>query len=235
MFVRTRFALLFLLMGCVNSFHSGRDVQIESRLSSDEEIVGRCKSLECEYLDLSDSKLGDYSFLSSMPHVIDLNLARSDIASLSDISNLAHLRSLDIRSTKITSLKGIGELRHLVTLVAHDNSIESGAGDLIELEFLKELHVDPTGSQLLSSVAQVNSLQFLYLGEGTVVDLNLLSGSRSISDLYIRSEVRQDLKPLLAIDSLKWVYIDISEVPPWVVEDFGEAGVLLTDFPTPLR
>ena len=155
--------------------------------------LGQIKNLRLFYT--VSSSYEDYTFLSSMTSLWELQLNGTDIADLSPLAAMTELKRLDLSNcSRITDLSPLSSLSDL-----------------------KYLNLSMTAVTDLTPLSSLTALQVLHASEMPIADLTPLSAMKELQELFISDTRVSSLAPLASLPSLRILWAGscaLSDITP---------------------
>lgn len=135
-----------------------------------------------EQLTVSNGKSNDFSFLSSLPNLVELSIKNTDISqeNLKIISGLPQLKKLTLSYCNISGVTPLSKATSLVYLDLNNNTIRNIDG-LDALVNLQELNLQHNAVQQLNALSSLNQLQRLDVSYNVLTSVAPLSKLSSLT------------------------------------------------------
>ena len=194
----------FKSLAPLSSLSKLENLRITGTVHSGLQTLGALKNLKSLYLDPSTTEgITDFSFISAMTALNQLQLSRIDTADLDFLRPLTQMQQLTIPSSKLRDIGPLSGMSRLTTLDLSSNKIEN-IEPLSGLITLHSLNLSKNKISDLSPLESLTQLEALSLNKNELIDLNALSGLIHLKSLELASNDVADLSPLsgLRLDSL---------------------------------
>lgn len=149
------------------------------------------------------SKLSDISLLSTFTNLTELDLSGNSITNLSPLTTLTELRELDLSRNFITDLTPLSALKNLTYLRlcgdhAHQLTESIDFSPLLALTQLKclDLSSNKITDRALETIAQLTTLESLYIGYNRITDISPLASLPNLTHLKTNGNDITDFSPL---------------------------------------
>lgn len=167
-------------------------------------LVGLCN---LENLAITDTVLGDVSFLLKLPRLINLSVRYSKLRETSTLSKLFRLKVLDLADTHLSDVSFLEPLRNL-----------------------KSLYLSNNGPCDLSVLAQVSNLEDLDLAFSRTSDISILESLKKLKDLNLEGNYITDFSPLFRLHSLRNLVLSDEEEGKGVKESMPNVRILFGNY-----
>ena len=157
-------------------------------------------------LNLSFCSLSDMSFLSSLAELRNLHLGSNSIADISVLAGLTQLTSLTLLSNAITDLSPLSGLTQLINLNCDSNAIVN-LPTLVGLTQLRQLSFRHNTISNLAPLAGLPQLISLNLYSNNISDVSALSGLTQLRNLYLDYNAISDVSALAELTQLTQLYL----------------------------
>ena len=152
-------------------------------------------------LDLSHSGISDVSFLSNFTKLTELRLGDNSISDIFALTNLKQLNQLYLWNNNISDVYPLAELKRLTWLMLDDNII-SDISPLAKLTQLPGLGLGGNTISDISSLAKLKKLTQLYLWNNTISDISPLAELKELTQLRLGDNIISDISPLANLKKL---------------------------------
>ena len=156
-------------------------------------------------LNLSESKISDFSFLENLSNLTQLDLSGTSISDLSPLANLSNLTQLDLSETNISDLSPLASLLNLTQVNLVWSEKVSDLSPLANLPNLTHLSLDIEHINCFSPATNL-SLTHLSIGVNTWWDSN-----NQLSKGSFKGKGLTDLPDLSKLMRLSWLVLNIDD------------------------
>ena len=170
----------------------------------------RSLNLGGEYVDgqgdVNRNVISDFSLISRLTQLKDLNLSVSSLSDVSFLARLTQLTSLHLSNNALSDVSALSGLTQLIWLNLGSNTLP----DVSELSGLTQLTWLNLGGNTLSDVsalARLTQLTSLYLWNNTLSDVTPLSGLTQLTSLDLGNNTLSDVSALSGLTQLTRLYL----------------------------
>ena len=179
-------------------------------------------------LTLYGNEISDISPLAGLTNLTNLHLFKCDINDLSPLSNLTNLTELTLSDNPISDLSHLSGLTQLIHLTLHRCNI-SDINPFAGLVNLVSLQLYDNSISDVGPVANLVKLEDLELERNQIRDVTPIANLVKLIVLKLEGNPILDTSPLFPLTQLErplgepsvWLDIDISQYPPWDVNEDG--------------
>lgn len=185
-------------------------------------------------IELPRSRISDLTPLGNLIGIEGLNFYDSDIKSLDPLSSLRELRSLRIGAAMyLTDLAALSNLYELVDLDCSSISNIDRRIDFSPIAALTNLEkLDCSGNFIdtLEFLQDLKMLRSLSLEDSYFSDDTLapLANLRRLKRLRLSHTNINNLSPLIELPSLKYLWVDKTKIPDYLIKKFSMANPFST-------
>jgi Leucine-rich repeat (LRR) protein/Neuraminidase (sialidase) len=203
------------------------------------DLTGLEHCRELETIDLRNNAISDLSPIAGLTALRTLNLANNNVQDLAPITGLTSLEVFRAKNNNIAALPEMSALTQLRELSLGANAI-ADLSPIAALPALVELGlVENAFGNAIDPIANLVTLEVLWLDENPVADLAILAGLNRLRELHVKNCALIDFSGLESLPDLEKVFAQenqISEIPHLVTSVINsglEAGgiVYLNDNP----
>jgi hypothetical protein len=201
-----------------------------------ESIKGLKHFTNLKNLSLVDNKINNIDELKYLKKLEKLYLMNNEINNIKPIKNLKNLKIIDLSDNRISDLASVRELNSLRELTIKNNQNEklnkidfSGS----KLENIEKIYLDNT------NIKEINlgnlGVKNLKLVNSPINDISFLTNLKELESLALKNLDINTLEPLLELNNLKSVTIEIPHLDRFnretkhykVIEKLKEKGVII--------
>ena len=180
-----------------------------------------------QVLSLSSNNISDISALANLTRLYMLHLTnnKNSISDISALANLSKLQVLSLSSNNISDISALANLGELGSLSLSFNNI-SDISALANLGELRSLSLSSNNISDISALANLTRLYRLHLRNNSISNLSPLARATNLDFLILVNNPILDTSPLYPLleandGKLRTVDIEISQYPPWDVNEDG--------------
>lgn len=201
-----------------------------------ESIKGLKYFTNLKNLSLVDNKINNIDELKYLKKLEKLYLMNNEISNIKPIKNLKNLKIIDLSDNRISDLAPVRELKSLRELTIKNNQNEKlNKIDFSDskLENIGKIYLDNT------NIKEINlgnlGVKNLKLVNSPINDISFLTNLKELESLALKNLDINTLEPLLELNNLKSVTIEIPQLDRFnretkhykVIEKLKEKGVII--------
>jgi Leucine-rich repeat (LRR) protein len=149
-------------------------------------LAGLEFAINLNYLSLRYASVSDFSVLSNLTAVTNLDLSGTPVNDLTPLLGLTNLISLGLAQTGITNCLDVSPFNQLTSLTLDNNPL-TNLNALAGLTNLANLSLNNCGINNLSPLARLATLTELSLNQNPIADFSLIAGLTNLVSLTMES------------------------------------------------
>jgi Leucine-rich repeat (LRR) protein len=149
-------------------------------------LAGLEFAINLNYLSLRYASVSDFSVLSNLTAITNLDLSGTPINDLMPLLGLTNLISLGLAQTGITNCLDVSPFTQLTSLTLDNNPL-TNLSALAGLTNLANLSLNNCGISQLSPLARLATLTELSLNQNPIADFSLIAGLTNLASLTLES------------------------------------------------
>jgi Leucine-rich repeat (LRR) protein len=167
-------------------------------------------NMNLPHILLNSNNLSDLTSIGMMnDNLISLELSNNNITDISPLANLNPTKFLFLKldNNNITDISPISSLYSLISLDIHKNFEVTNASLVSNLNNLRYLRIDGTGTTNVDFLSGMIKLDFLDISHNSIIDISSLSNLVNLEKLYIYNNNISDFEPLRNLVNLTTLYL----------------------------
>lgn len=179
---------------------------------NDISTLGNINSEKIRYLDISNTKINDLSFLENYAQLTEISADNCNISDVSPLKNLTLITSISLNGNNINNIKDLSALEKLETLKLGSNSLTSLSG-VENCILLKEIDVSSNKLSDLNPLSNCTVIQDIDISNNSISDISVLEKSQeSLKKLVMNNNKVSDLSPISNCVNLYIVECDSNNI-----------------------
>ncbi len=155
--------------------------------------------IETEQRIVNSNAISDFSPITGLTQLTDMNLSFCNISDVSFVSGLTQLTWLDLGKNSISDISALANLKQLNQLYLWGNRI-SDVSPLAELKKLTHLYLGNNSISDISPFAKLTQLTGLYLSSNGISDVSALAELKKLDVLDLNFNNISDIAPLIKLN-----------------------------------
>jgi small GTP-binding protein len=162
-------------------------------------------------LNISNTNLGDYTFLKGLKKLTILDLSLNKISDINALTELECLTWLNLGWNNIKSVSSLKELKHITTLDLKFNQLRS-ISPIKNFKYLNTLDLSCNQVKDISIISELKSLTSLTLNGNNIAEFRYISELKNLTSLHLSVTQINDLSILKNLKSLTALHLGDTEI-----------------------